>query len=119
MFLTRALLWPFRLVLRVVMQIMQPLVVRVDSSGGLSWLIDAISSSMATQRGLPMLVGVAILIVSWIAHGVVLVILVASNRFDSYLYLLCAPFSLLHVGVLAGFIGTLIAIPLGQGYKDK
>jgi hypothetical protein len=33
--------------------------------------------------------------------------------------LLCIPFTLLHLGVLVGFTGTMLAIPLGQGYKDK
>jgi hypothetical protein len=97
----------------------EPAVRRMDASERLSNLINSLSSAMATQRGLPILVGTALLVASLIAHAVVLVILVASDGFDRSLYLLCIPFTLMHLGVLAGFTGTMLAIPLGQGYKDK
>lgn len=97
----------------------RPLLKRIDRSRRLSHLIDAISSSMATQRGLPILIGISLLVLSWIGHGIVLAALVASDSFESNLYWLCIPLSLFHVGVLFGFVGVLIAIPLGQGYKDK
>ena len=111
--------WPFRLLSRAIGVLARPFVMRVDSSPRLSRLINAISSSMATQRGVPILIGIGILLASWIAHGIVLVVLVSTDALDSHLYLLCIPFSLLHISVLAGFIGTLVAIPLGQGYQDK
>jgi hypothetical protein len=97
----------------------EPAARRIDASERLSVLINSLSSAMATQRGLPILAGTALLVASLIAHAVVLVILVASDGFDRSLYLLCIPFTLLHVGVLVGFTGTMLAIPLGQGYKDK
>jgi hypothetical protein len=96
-----------------------PAVRRIDASERLSVLINSLSSAMATQRGLPILAGTALLVTSLVAHAVVLVILVASDGFDARLYLLCIPFTLLHLGVLVGFTGTMLAIPLGQGYKDK
>jgi di/tricarboxylate transporter len=91
---------------------------RLDSSGSLSVFINRLSSSMATQRGLLLMIGTGILIVSLIAHALVLFLLVMSDSFSSDLYWLCIPFGLLHMGVLVGFIGIMLAVPLGQGYKN-
>lgn len=74
---------------------------------------------MATQRGLLLMIGSGLLITSLITHFIVLVIMVSTDSFDSNLYWLCIPFTLLHVGVLIGFTGAMIATPLGQGYKDE
>jgi hypothetical protein len=125
-FLPRVLLLPVslirlagRLLGRVVGTLLAPATQKFDSSENLSNLINSLSSSMATQRGLPILVGTALLVLSWITHGIVLVVLVSTDTFDRNLYWLCIPFTLMHLGVLAGFTGTMLAIPLGQGYKDK
>jgi hypothetical protein len=111
--------WIVTRVGRLLGAVARPLITRFDASPRLSVMIDSLSSAMATQRGLPLLIGTVLLFVSWIAHAVVLAILVSSNTFDSQLYLLCIPFTILHVGLLAGFIGMMVATPLGQGYKDK
>lgn len=112
-----------RLIMRPVGRLLNPLfapAVRViDSSERLSNSINSLSSAMATQRGLPLVVGTGILILSLIAHGIVLVALVSTDNYDRNLYWLCIPFTLMHVGVLAGFTGAMLATPLGQGYKDK
>ncbi|MBI5957315.1 MAG: hypothetical protein HY866_01175 [Chloroflexi bacterium] len=100
-------------------RLLQPLAARVDSSGDLSVWINSISSSMATQRGLLLMIGTVLLVISLLAHGLTLVLLVATDTFGRSLYWLCIPFALLHVGVLTGFTGAMLAIPLGQGYKDK
>jgi hypothetical protein len=125
-FLLRVLLLPVglirlagRLFGRVMGTLLAPVTQKFDSSENLSNLINSLSSSMATQRGLPILVGTGLLVLSWITHGVVLVALVSTDTFDRNLYWLCIPFTLMHLGVLAGFTGTMLAIPLGQGYKDK
>jgi hypothetical protein len=97
----------------------RPLLARVDSSGSLSNLIDSLSSSMASQRGLPLIVGTGILVLSLVTTAIVLVALVSTDAYDRNLYLLCIPFSLLHIGVLAGFTGAMLATPLGQSYRDK
>jgi hypothetical protein len=107
------------LVWRVLRVFFEPVVSRIDASERLSGLINSLSSAMATQRGLPILVGTGLLVASLVAHGVVLVVLVSTDSFGHDLYLLCIPFTLLHLGILAGFTGTMLAIPLGQGYKDK
>ncbi len=99
--------------------LLRPLFTRIDSSGNLSNLINSLSSSMASQRGLPLIIGTILLIVSLVIHGIVLIGLVSTDNYDKNLYWLCIPFTLLHVGVLAGFTGAMLAIPLGQSYRDQ
>lgn len=65
------------------------------------------------------MIGTGVLVVSLVVHAVVLAIMVSTDSFDRNLYWLCIPFALLHIGVLAGFTGAMLAIPLGQGYKDQ
>jgi hypothetical protein len=121
--LIKVVLWPVRLVIRLVVAILgrifSPFVGRLDSSDNLSNFINQISSSMATQRGLLLMTGTVLLVLSLVVHGLVVVILVASSSFDRVLYWLCIPFMLFHVGVLVGFTGIMLATPLGQGYKDN
>jgi hypothetical protein len=119
-------LLPFRLVQTVIRLIdrglgwlLAPVFQQLDASSQLSSMVNSLSSSMATQRGLPLLIGTGLLLISLVAHGLVLAIMVSSDEFGRNLYWLCIPFTLLHVGVLAGFTGAMLAIPLGQGYKDK
>jgi hypothetical protein len=104
---------------RVLGILLAPAIQKFDRSENLSNLINSLSSSMATQRGLPILIGTGLLVLSLISHGIVLVVLVSTDSFDRNLYWLCIPFTLAHLGILAGFTGTMLAIPLGQGYKDK
>ena len=111
--------WIGRLIRRALGRLFAPWIRKFDSSPYLSNLINSLSSSMATQRGLPLVVGTGILILSLFAHWIVLIILVSSESFSRNLYWLCIPFTLMHVGILAGFTGAMLAIPLGQGYKDK
>jgi len=104
---------------RLLSRVFRPLSGTIDSSGRLSNVINSLSSSMATQRGLLLVIGTGILLLSLVTSGVVLALMVSSDRFDRSLYWLCLPLALLHVGVLAGFTGVMLATPLGQGYKDK
>jgi hypothetical protein len=108
-----------RLMGRGLGRVFAPTIQQMDASPYLSSLINSLSSAMATQRGLPLLIGTGLLVLSLITHALVLMILVASDDFGRNLYWLCIPFTLMHVGVLAGFTGAMLAIPLGQGYKDK
>jgi hypothetical protein len=123
----RGLLWLILLPVRGIGKLLglllgsvfRPFMVRLDASGGLSVFINRISSSMATQRGLLLMVGTGLLVISLFVHFTVVVLLVSSKSFDRNLYWLCIPFTLLHVGVLTGFTGAMLATPLGQGYKNK
>jgi len=73
---------------------------------------------MATQRGLLLLLGTGLLILSLLVHALTVILLVSSESFDRNLYWLCIPSTLFHLGVLVGFTGVMLAVPLGQGYKD-
>lgn len=111
----RVMILPFRPIAAVI----HPVLRRIDRSEKLSAQINALSSSMATQRGLLLMLGSAIVVVSLVAHTLALVALVSSDNYNGQLYWLCIPFGLLHVGVLIGFTGAMLATPLGQSYKDK
>jgi len=56
---------------------------------------------------------------SLLVSALVIVLLVAEGHFNRALYWLCLPAALLHLGVLLGFTGIMLAVPLGQGYKDR
>ncbi len=96
-----------------------PLLHKIDTSPRLSNLINSLSSSMATQRGLLLMIGTGVVMVSLVAHALTLAILVSAANLSRYLYWLCVPFALLHLGVLIGFTGIMLAVPLGQGYKNQ
>lgn len=108
-----------RTILRVLARLFSPMARVIDSSERLSRLINSLSSSMATQRGLLLVIGTGIVLFSLLAHGVTIILLVATDHFNRALYWLCVPATLLHVGILAGFVGILLAVPLGQGYKSQ
>jgi hypothetical protein len=122
-FFLKILLLPVRFVIRlmagILSRIFRPLGVRVDASASLSNFINQISSSMATQRGLLLMIGTGLLVLSLVGHALALIIMVSTSGYSSSLYLLCIPFALLHVGLLVGFTGMMLATPLGQGYKDN
>jgi len=100
-------------------RLLAPTVSRLDASPRLSNVINSLSSSMATHRGLLLLIGTVLLLLSLVTHAIVLLILVSSEAFGRNLYWLCIPFTLMHVGVLVGFTGAMLATPLGQGYRNK
>ncbi len=97
----------------------RPFTHRIDSSRRLSRLINRVSSLMATQRGLLLLIGTVLVTLGFAAQGLVILLLVTRHGYSSALYWLCLPSVLLFLGVLAGFVGIMLATPLGQGYKDK
>lgn len=96
-----------------------PLRRRIDASPGFGSALNSLSSSIASQRGVPLLVGTALVALSLVASGLVIVLLVAAGRVDASLFWLCIPAVLLHLGILVGFVGIMLAVPLGQGYKER
>jgi hypothetical protein len=78
-----------------------------DRSTGIKNLIKWLSTSLATRRGLPVLVAIVLTVVSLIVH---LIAAVSGNL----LVTICG-FTLLHVAILIGFLGVLLAEPLGRG----
>jgi hypothetical protein len=114
--LLRYLIWPLQ---KLLGRLMAGPLEQMDESETLSRLINTLSSSMATQRGLPLMIGTVMLVVSLLTHGIVIGVLVYTSDLSRNLFWLCIPFTLLHLGVLAGFTGAMLATPLGQGYQDK
>lgn len=110
---------PFVLVGVLFGPLLRPVARRVDSSSELSRWINRLSSSMATRRGLLLAVGAVLLVLSLLAHGVAFVLMVVLGEYSSHLYWLCVPVVLLHVAILTGFTGVMLAVPLGQGYGDE
>lgn len=111
------LLW--RAIATIALTLARPLLRRIDSSARLSHTISELSSSMAMQRGLLLLIGMVIVGLSLLVNVLVIVALVSAGRFDRSLSWLCLPAVLLHIGVILGFTGIMLAVPLGQGYKDR
>ncbi len=102
-----------------VVRLSRPLWRRADASPGFGRAINSLSSSIASQRGVPLLVGTVLVALSLVASGLVIVLLVTAGGFDTSLAWLCIPAALLHLGILTGFIGIMLAVPLGQGYRDR
>lgn len=97
---------------------MKWLVHKIDSSPTLNRLLSGISTWLAIQRGLPMLVGTILVAFSCLVFGVTLPLLVSATDSDTLWVLLCLPLFLLHLGILLAFIGFMMAAPLGKGYRE-
>lgn len=90
----------------------------VDRNNFLFRLLTAFSKRLAANRGLPMVAGAALTLISWLVTGIVLIVIVSDASIDSIWLLLCLPATLLHLGVFVGFIGFMLSVPLGPGYKE-
>jgi hypothetical protein len=91
----------------------------LDSSPRISRFLRWISTAMAKHRGLPMMVGTGLVIFSALVFGVVIPVLVASNRLDSTVLWLCLPLALLHLGIFVGFLGFMLSAPLGEAHRSS
>jgi hypothetical protein len=80
---------------------------RLDRSERLSRLITWLSKTLAARRGLPVIAAMGMTLVSFIVH----VLWIATG---SALIGLCG-FGLLHLAIFIGFLGALMADPLGRG----
>lgn len=97
---------------------MQQINRRLDSSAALGKLLNSISKNLAAKRGLPLLVGAGLTVVSAIVMLVVMIIITSQPEVGAIWLLLCLPAGLLHLAVFIGFVGTMMLIPLGQSYGD-
>lgn len=79
---------------------------RIDQSPTLARLIERLSSLLARQRGLPVVIGIALVIVSFIIQ---LIEVYAESRVLELIGVIT-----LNVGILAALIGLLMAEPLGK-----
>jgi hypothetical protein len=90
-----------------------------DESEALSQFIERLSIALAARRGIPMLAGVGFILLSFLCMGVVLFGLVLADKVASIWLLLCCPFALLYIGLIAGFLGFMLSTPLGEGYRNQ
>ena len=79
---------------------------RIDRSSTLSNFIENLSTLLARQRGLPVVLGIVLVIVSFVAQGI-------NVGVESQTLELIGVITL-HVGVLIALIGLLLAEPLGK-----
>ena len=79
----------------------------LDRSPQIKGLIKWASTTLASKRGLPVIAALGLTVLSLIVH------LVAALA-DNLLLTLCG-FSLLHIAIFIGFLGVLLAEPLGRG----
>ena len=79
---------------------------RIDESQGLARLIEMLSGTMAKQRGLPVVIGITLVIVSLIVQSI--------NTFADVAWLELLGVILLHGGILFGLIGLLVSEALGK-----
>ena len=79
----------------------------LDRSVSIKNLIKWLSTSLASRRGLPVLAAIVLTVVSLIVH---IIAAVSGNVLVS----VCG-FVVLHIAILVGFLGVLLAEPLGRG----
>ncbi len=91
---------------------------RFDRNRPLSRLLAWLPEFLSRRRGLPMLAGTTLVVISMLITPLLLLFIVSTSDVASVWLLMCIPACLLHVAVLLGFIGFMLAIPLGQGYGD-
>jgi ABC-type polysaccharide/polyol phosphate export permease len=91
---------------------------RIDSSERLSIRLAQLSASSARLRGLPLLIGSGLLLLSFLSFALVILSLVISDNAASGWLWLCLPVGLLHLSLLIFFAGVMLAVPLGEGYRD-
>jgi vacuolar-type H+-ATPase subunit I/STV1 len=79
---------------------------RIDSSPGLSRLLARVTEGMAKRRGLPVVIGIFLVIVSFIVQGV--------NVYANSQTLELIGVIIQHVGLLTALIGLLVSEVLGD-----
>jgi hypothetical protein len=79
---------------------------QIDRSPRLAKLIEYMSTLMAKQRGLPVVIGIVLVIVSFVVQAIDVYV-------QSQLLALIGV-ATLHIGILAALIGLLLAEPLGK-----
>ncbi len=78
----------------------------IDRSKRLSRLLDEVSNTTAQKRGLPIVIGVVFILISFVLQSI-------GVYADARLIDLLGVISL-HVGVLTALIGILLVAPLGK-----
>jgi hypothetical protein len=83
------------------------LLARFDKSERIAKLLDGTSDWLAPRRGVPIMIAIALIVISFLIQIALLVI-------DHPIAELCG-FTVLHLGILIALIGILLAEPIGRG----
>lgn len=79
---------------------------RINQSTRLATWIEALSGTMAKRRGLPTLIGVGLIIISFVIR---LIDIYAGSQLLELLWVITH-----HLGIIIAFIGLLLVQPLGN-----
>jgi hypothetical protein len=91
----------------------------IDRNPVLSRFLRDISSALAARIGVPMLVGTIMIVLSGLCFAVVLPGLALADEISGALVWLCLPLGILHIGLFLGFLGFMLAAPLGADYRSE
>lgn len=92
---------------------------RLDRNQFLSRFLRDISAALAARIGVPMLVGTVLIVSSGLCFAVVIPMLAVTEAVSGMLLWLCLPLGLLHLGLFLGFLGFMLAAPLGANYRSE
>lgn len=79
---------------------------RIDQSSAIARLLERFSSGLARQRGLPVVIGIILLVISFVVH------LAGINAPSTTLDLIWSITH--HLGLVIAFVGLLLIEPLGR-----
>ncbi len=79
---------------------------RIDQSSRFARMLESLSSGLAKRRGLPIIIGIGLVIVAFIAQ---LLNLLAPSNVWEWIWAIT-----LHVGLITALIGLVVAEPLGR-----
>lgn len=92
---------------------------QIDRSPRISELLRNLSSGLASRLGLPMLVGTVLILVSGLCFTLTVPLLVLIENANAAWLMLCIPLGILHLGLFLGFLGFMLATPLGAEYRGR
>jgi len=81
---------------------------QIDRSPRLSVWLQALSNNLSRRRGLPTLIAIGLIFISLILHLII-------DLFPTGHFVIVLADLFLHLGILIGLLGVLLAEPLGRG----
>lgn len=79
---------------------------RIDQSSRFGRMLESLSSGLAKRRGLPIIIGIGLVIMAFVAQ---ILNLIAPSNFWEWVWAIT-----LHVGLITALIGIVVAEPLGR-----
>ncbi|NJL93043.1 MAG: hypothetical protein HC915_04625 [Anaerolineae bacterium] len=97
---------------------MQQISTRLDRSPFLASFFTRFTAYLAPRRGLPLLIGAGLTLVSLVLTLALLVGMVAAGAVEAIWLLMCLPALLLHLAVFISLVGLMLTVPLGASYGE-